>query len=58
MRDTIFVSHVNPQDYTFALWLSLKLTSVGYGVPPVGAADVADVVENATESKGVLCDES
>jgi hypothetical protein len=31
-RDTIVVSHANPEDNAFALWLSLKLTSVGYRV--------------------------
>jgi hypothetical protein len=32
VRDTIFVSHANPEDNTFALWLSLKLISAGYRV--------------------------
>ena len=30
MRDTIFVSHANPEDDRFALWLTLRLVREGY----------------------------
>lgn len=30
MRDTIFVSHANPEDNDFALWLTLQLAAQGY----------------------------
>ncbi len=30
MRDSIFVSHANPEDNDFALWLTLQLASQGY----------------------------
>jgi hypothetical protein len=30
MRDTVFVSHANPEDNDFALWLTLQLASHGY----------------------------
>ena len=32
MKDTIFISHSNPQDNDFARWLSLKLINMGYKV--------------------------
>lgn len=32
MRDMIFVSHANPEDNEFALWLSLQLAAQGYPV--------------------------
>ena len=32
MRDTIFVSHSNPEDNEFSLWLTLQLASQGYPV--------------------------
>lgn len=31
-RDTIFISHANPEDNEFARWLTLRLTSLGYTV--------------------------
>lgn len=31
-RDTVFVSHANPEDNSFALWLTLRLASSGYRV--------------------------
>jgi hypothetical protein len=31
-RDTIFVSHANPEDNTFALWLALRLEELGFKV--------------------------
>lgn len=32
MRDMVFVSHANPEDNEFALWLSLRLAAEGYPV--------------------------
>lgn len=32
MRDILFVSHANPEDNEFALWLTLRLASEGYPV--------------------------
>ena len=32
MRDTIFISHSNPNDNDFARWLALKLINLGYKV--------------------------
>ena len=32
LRNLIFISHANPEDNTFARWLSLKLASEGYRV--------------------------
>jgi hypothetical protein len=32
MRDIVFVSHANPEDNEFALWLSLRLAAEGYPV--------------------------
>ncbi len=32
MRDTIFISHANPEDNEFAQWLSLKMMGLGYVV--------------------------
>jgi hypothetical protein len=32
VRDTIFVSHANPEDNDFALWLTLQLAGQGYPV--------------------------
>ena len=32
MRDMVFVSHANPEDNEFALWLSLQLAAEGYPV--------------------------
>jgi hypothetical protein len=32
MRDMIFVSHANPEDNEFALWISLQLAALGYPV--------------------------
>jgi hypothetical protein len=31
-RDTVFVSHANPEDNTFALWLALRLGELGFKV--------------------------
>jgi len=31
-RDTVFVSHANPEDNTFALWLTLRLGEMGFKV--------------------------
>jgi hypothetical protein len=31
-RDIIFISHANPEDNTFAIWLGAKLAGVGYEV--------------------------
>lgn len=31
-RDTVFVSHANPEDNTFALWLALRLGEMGFKV--------------------------
>src|SRR5205814_10155783 len=31
-RDTVFVSHANPEDNTFALWLTLRLGEMGVKV--------------------------
>jgi hypothetical protein len=31
-RDALFISHANPEDNTFALWLGAKLTALGYEV--------------------------
>lgn len=31
-RDTVFVSHANPEDNTFALWLTLRLGELGFKV--------------------------
>ena len=32
MRDMVFVSHANPEDNAFALWLALRLAAEGYPV--------------------------
>ncbi len=32
MRNMLFVSHANPEDNDFAMWLSLRLAAEGYGV--------------------------
>ncbi len=32
MRDTLFISHANPEDNRFALWLTLRLVREGYKV--------------------------
>jgi hypothetical protein len=32
MRDIVFISHANPEDNEFALWLTLRLASEGYPV--------------------------
>src|ERR1700722_16328988 len=32
MRDTVMISHANPEDNEFALWLSLQLAKDGYKV--------------------------
>jgi hypothetical protein len=31
-RDTVFVSHANPEDNTFALWLTLRFGEIGFKV--------------------------
>lgn len=31
-RDVVFISHANPEDNSFAAWLSLRLTREGYRV--------------------------
>jgi len=31
-REAIFISHANPKDNIFTLWLGAKLTSLGYEV--------------------------
>lgn len=32
IRDVLFVSHANPEDNNFALWLALRLAAEGYPV--------------------------
>lgn len=55
-RDTLFVSHANPEDNQFALWLSLQLAQQGYPVwcdltKLLGGETFWDDVEDAIRSR-------
>ena len=40
MRDTLLLSHANPEDNEFTLWLALQLASNGFRVPLRGTDSI------------------
>ncbi len=55
-RDIIFVSHANPEDNDFALWMSLRLATEGYAVwcdltELLGGEDFWKDIQNVIESR-------
>ena len=58
MRDFIFVSHANPEDNEFALWVTLQLAKEGYPVwcdltRLLGGEDFWVDIENAIRERAV-----
>lgn len=56
MRQSLFISHANPEDNTFTLWLGAKLTALGYQafadiLRLRGGDDWERVLENAIRDK-------
>ena len=57
-RDVIFISHANPEDNTFALWLAAHLSNAGYVVWTdvtrlVGGEEFWDTIEEAIRNFSV-----
>lgn len=57
-RDTIFISHANPEDNDFAIWLASQLNNAGYSVwldenKFKGGNTMWDVIESFIETKTV-----
>jgi hypothetical protein len=55
-RDVIFVSHANPEDNDFALWVSLRLAAEGYAVwcdltELLGGEDFWKDIQNVLETR-------
>jgi hypothetical protein len=63
LRDLVFISHANPEDNDFALWLGAKLTLMGYRVWSdltrlIGGEEFWDDIEEAIRkhsAKVVVC---
>ena len=58
MRDIIFLSHANPEDNEFTLWLALRLSSEGYPVwcdltKLLGGEDFWQNIENELRERTV-----
>lgn len=58
MRDTIFVSHANPEDNEFSRWLSLQLIRMGYPVwcdvlKLIGGEDFWRDIETSIRQKAI-----
>jgi hypothetical protein len=61
-REALFISHANPEDNAFTLWLGAKLTAVGYEVFADvlrlrGGQDWERILEDALRNKAAkfLC---
>jgi hypothetical protein len=55
-RQALFISHANPQDNAFTLWLGAKLTALGYEVFAdilrlKGGQDWERILEDAIRNK-------
>src|ERR1044072_1616637 len=55
-RDVVFVSHANPEDNDFALWVSLRLAAEGYAVwcdltELLGGEDFWKDIQNVLETR-------
>ncbi len=55
-RDIIFVSHANPEDNDFALWITLRLAAEGYAVwcdltELLGGEDFWKDIQNVIETR-------
>lgn len=57
-RDVLFISHANPEDNNFALWLTLRLAAEGYAVwcdltELLGGEDFWKKIENVLRDRAV-----
>lgn len=57
-RDVLFISHANPEDNNFALWLTLRLAAEGYAVwcdltELLGGEDFWKEIENVLRDRAV-----